>query len=159
MTSTAPAPPLNLHKAFPAGYQALSALEAGLRESPLSSTIRELVKMRASQINGCAYCLDMHYKDARAEGETEERLYMLNAWREATVYTDEERAALALTEAITCISDQHVPAELEAEARALFDDERYAALVWTIVAINAWNRLAITGHSEPGKYQPRQTHG
>jgi AhpD family alkylhydroperoxidase len=157
MTATVPTPtaaPLNLHKAFPPGYQALSALEAGLRGSPLPETIRELVKMRASQINGCAYCLDMHYKDARAAGETEERLYMLNAWREATVYTDEERAALALTEAVTLIAEQHVPAEVEAAARTHFDDETYAALVFTIVAINAWNRVAITGHSEPGRYRP-----
>jgi AhpD family alkylhydroperoxidase len=145
---------VNFSKAFPPGYRALSDIEAALRGGPLSGTIRELVKMRSSQINGCAYCLDMHYKDARAAGETEERLYMLNAWREATVYSDEERAALALTEAITLISQEHVPADVEAEARAQFDDESYAALVFTIVAINAWNRLAITGHSPPGTYQP-----
>jgi AhpD family alkylhydroperoxidase len=145
---------VNLYKSFPPGYKALSDMETALKAGPLSGTIRELVKMRSSQINGCAYCLDMHYKDARAAGETEERLYMLNAWEEATVYTDEERAALALTEAITLISQDHVPEDVEAAAREHFDDERYAALVFTIVAINSWNRLAITGHSEPGIYQP-----
>ena len=144
----------NLFEAFPAGYRAMAGLEAALAKSSVPAATRELVKMRSSQINGCAYCLDMHSKDARAAGETEERLYLLNAWREATVYTDAERAALALTEAITRISDAHVPAEIEAGAREHYDDEAYAALVFVIVAINAWNRLAITGHSEPGHYKP-----
>jgi len=139
---------------FAAGYKGLGGIEAALAQSTVPAPLRELVKMRCSQINGCAFCLDMHYKDARAAGETEERLYMLNAWREATVYTDAERAALALAEAVTLISHAHVPAEVEAEARKHFDDEAYAALVWAIVAINAWNRLAITGHSEPGLYTP-----
>jgi AhpD family alkylhydroperoxidase len=145
-----------LYESFPPGYRALAAMEAALAESSLPSVTRELVKMRSSQINGCAYCLDMHYKDARAAGETEERLYMLNAWREATVYTDAERAALALTEAVTRISEAHVPSDVEAEARRHFDEEAYAALVFAIVAINSWNRLAITGHSEPGLYKPAE---
>ncbi len=154
---TAPtAPAVNIHKLFPAGFQGLSGIEDALKQTPLSGTIRELVKLRASQINGCAYCLDMHYKDARAEGETEERLYMLPAWREATVYTEQERAALALTEAVTLISGQ-IPADVEAEARAQFDDETYAALVYTIAMINVWNRLAIANHAEPGRYRPRRT--
>jgi AhpD family alkylhydroperoxidase len=114
-----------------------------------------LVKLRASQINGCAYCIDMHHKDARAAGESEERLYMLPAWRESTVYTDAERAALALTEEMTLIADGHVPADVEADARAQFDEETYAALVFVVVAINAWNRLAITSHAPAGIYQPR----
>ena len=97
---------------FPKGYQALVGIEAALAQGPLPASTRELVKMRASQINGCAHCLDMHAKDARHAGETEERLYMLNAWREATVYSESERAALALTEAITLISQAHVPAEV-----------------------------------------------
>ena len=139
---------------FPKGYQALVGIEAALAQGPLPASTRELVKMRASQINGCAHCLDMHAKDARHAGETEERLYMLNAWREATVYSESERAALALTEAITLISQAHVPAEVEAEAKRHFEPETYAALVFAIVAINAWNRLAITGHSEPGHYVP-----
>lgn len=145
-----------IYTGFPLGLQALGGLESALSRSTVPGPIRELVKMRCSQINGCAFCLDMHYKDARAAGETEERLYMLNAWREATVYTEAERAALALAEAVTLISQGHVPADVEADAKRHFDTETYAALVWVIVAINSWNRLAITGHSEPGLYQPAQ---
>ena len=146
---------VNIYKAFPAGYQATEALEKELRAGPLDPALYELVKLRASQINGCAYCIDMHHKDARFAGETEERLYMLPAWEEATCYTAQERAALALTDAITLISEQHVPAEVEAEARACFDEESYAALVFLIGTINLWNRLAITAHSEPGRYVAR----
>jgi len=135
------------------------ALEAAIRETELPAVTRELVKIRASQINGCGFCLDMHHKDATAAGETFERLYMLSAWREATVYTPAERAALDLTEAITNISLDHVPAEVEAEARAHYDDETFAALVYCIVAINAWNRLAIANHTEPGHYQPGDQKG
>lgn len=144
----------NIYKDFPAGYQAMAAIEAALAQSSVPGPIRELVKMRCSQINGCAYCLDMHSKDARAAGETEERLYMLNAWREATVYSDAERAALGLAEAMTLISQNHVPAEVEAEAKRHFQGEAYAALLFAIVAINSWNRLAITSHAEPGHYVP-----
>jgi len=146
---------VNIYKAFPAGYKAMRALEDAAKHGPLDPVIRELVKLRASQVNGCAYCVDMHYKDARAAGESEERLYMLPAWRESTVYTDAERAALALTEEMTLIADGHVPADVEADARAQFDDETYAALVFVVVAINAWNRLAITSHAPAGTYQPR----
>ena len=99
----------------------------------------------------------MHHKDARAAGETEERLYMLPAWREATVYSDAERAALALTEAVTLIAAGHVPADVEAEARSQFDAETYAALVFTIATINTWNRIAITSHSPAGRYRPKLT--
>ncbi len=146
---------VNIYKSFPAAYQAMSALEDAVAAGPLDRSLFELVKLRASQINGCAYCIDMHYKDARAGGETEERLYMLPAWREAMVYTDAERAALALTECITRIADGHVPSDVEDAARASFDAESYAALVFAVVVINAWNRLAITAHSPAGKYQPR----
>lgn len=157
MTSSNDAEYVNIYKAFPSGYEGMRALEDAAKSGPLDPVIRELVKLRASQVNGCAYCIDMHYKDARAAGETEERLYMLPAWREATVYTDAERAALALAEAITLIADGHVPGDVEADARARFDAESYAALVFVVVAINAWNRLAITSHSPAGKYQPRAT--
>jgi AhpD family alkylhydroperoxidase len=146
---------VNIYAAFPAGYEAMSALEDANAASPIDPPLYELVKLRASQINGCAYCIDMHHKDARAAGETEERLYMLPAWREATVYTAAERAALALTEAVTLIADGHVPADVEAEARAQFDEETYAALVFTIATMNAWNRLAITSHSPAGRYRPK----
>lgn len=144
---------VDIYSAFPAGFKSLMALENACHDGPLDPFTFELVKMRASQINGCAYCLDMHYKDARALGETEERLYMLNAWREASVYTEAERAALALTEAVTLISHDHVPAEVEAEARRCFDPESYANLLFTIATINVWNRLAITCHSRPGEYR------
>jgi AhpD family alkylhydroperoxidase len=154
MTATAPPEFVNIYKAFPAGYEAMSALERACAGA-VEPVLFELVKLRASQINGCAYCIDMHYKDARAGGETEERLYMLPAWREATVYSDVERAALALTEEMTLIADGHVPADVEADARAHFDDTAYAALVFTVATINAWNRLAITAHSPAGKYRPR----
>ena len=146
---------VNIYKAFPEGYRAVSDLERVVADSPLDDATFELVKLRASQLNGCAYCIDMHHKDARAAGETEERLYMLPAWREATVYSESERAALALTEEVTLISEGPVDPEVEAEARRCFDEMTYAALVFTIATINVWNRLAITAHSEPGRYQPK----
>jgi AhpD family alkylhydroperoxidase len=145
---------VNVYKAFPAGYEAMSALEQACAGA-MDPVLFELVKLRASQVNGCAYCIDMHWKDARAAGETEERLYMLDAWREAGVYSERERAALALAEAMTLIAGEHVPADVEAAARAQFDEAGYAALVFTIVTINAWNRLAITSHSPPGRYRPK----
>jgi len=147
-------PHVNLYQAFPAGYDAMLALERACAAA-MDRTLFELVKLRASQINGCAFCLDMHWKDARAAGETEERLYMLSAWREASVYSTTERAALALAEEVTRIADGHVPADVEAAAREHLDPAAYAALVFTIVTINAWNRLAITSHAPPGRYRPR----
>jgi AhpD family alkylhydroperoxidase len=154
MSSFSRPAPVPLVKHFPAGYQALFALETAVKEA-VELVLFHLMKLRASQINGCAYCIDMHSKEARADGEAEERLYMLSAWRESALYTDQERAALALTEEVTLIADGHVPADVEAEARSLFDEAGYAALVFTIATINAWNRVSITGHSEPGHYQPR----
>lgn len=138
---------------LPDGFRGMRTIEDAVRASGVPHKTLELIKIRASQINGCAFCLDMHHKDAQAEGETAERLYMLPAWREAKCYTDAERAALALTEAVTRIADQHVPADVEDQARRHFDDKQYAALVFGAVAINAWNRLAIAGHAEPGTYQ------
>jgi AhpD family alkylhydroperoxidase len=145
---------VDIYKQFPEGYRAVSQLEQVCADA-MDPVLFELVKLRASQVNGCAYCIDMHHKDARAKGESEERLYMLDAWRNATVYTDAERAALALTEAMTRIADDHVPADVEAAARAHFDERSYAALVFTVATINTWNRLAITSYSEPGVYQPK----
>ncbi|HTN76467.1 MAG TPA: carboxymuconolactone decarboxylase family protein, partial [Pirellulaceae bacterium] len=121
----------------------------------LEKSLLELVKIRASQINGCAYCLDMHTKDARALGETEQRIYLLSAWREAPFYTERERAALAWTEAVTRIS-AGVPDELFAASRAHFTDKEFVDLTWAIVAINSWNRMAISFQSVPGDYQPGQ---
>ena len=125
-----------------------------MSETDLDPTIRELVKLRASQINGCGYCIDMHWKDARRAGETEQRLYGLTAWREAPYYSDRERAALALTEAVTLIAGG-VPDDVYADAERHFETAELAALIWRIVAINAWNRLAIpTGDPVPGTYEP-----
>ena len=114
----------------------------------------ELVRLRASQINGCAYCIDMHTKDARAEGETEQRLYGLSAWEEAPFYTDRERAALAWTETITGIAWKHVPDETYRAARQQFNEKELADLTLAVIAINGWNRLAIPFRTVPGTYQP-----
>jgi AhpD family alkylhydroperoxidase len=145
-----PRPTVDVVGNLPAGQQALYRLEAAIKDSPLPLRTYELVKIRASQLNGCAFCLEMHHHDAVAQGESAERLALLPAWRESELYSHDERIALAMTEAVTHIA-QGAPSEaLEAEARATFDDETYAALVYAIVAINAWNRLAIVGHKEPG---------
>lgn len=165
-TSTAPTEPdgvpgrpVNAGARFRAGFDALSSIEAALRDGPVPLRTRELVKIRASQINGCAYCLDMHTKDALHEGEDPIRLGLVAAWEEATCFTPEERAALAVTEAVTRIGDHHVPPAVEAEARRHYDDNGYAALLWTVIAINGWNRLAIASHTEPGRYQPGDDKG
>jgi AhpD family alkylhydroperoxidase len=118
------------------------------------------VKTRASQINQCAYCIDMHTKDARANGETEQRLYALSAWPETPFFTDRERAALALCESMTLVADTHVPDDVVEEAQRHFDPVELAQLVFAITTINAWNRLAITARSPVGGYQPAQhAHG
>ena len=149
-------PRLDALKVEPAAYQAISALEAYVRRSWHSeSSLVELVKMRASQINGCAYCLDMHSKDARASGETEQRLYALNAWEETPFFTDRERAALAWTEAITLIHTEHAPDRIYEQVRRHFSDEELVKLTMAIVTINAWNRLAIGFRAVPGQYQPQ----
>jgi AhpD family alkylhydroperoxidase len=115
---------------------------------------RHLVKVRASQINGCAFCLDMHWLDARADGESEVRLYSLDAWRESALYSDGERAALALCEAMTRLDDGHVPDAVWEAAAAHFDEEELAELVFAIAAINTWNRLMIASRAQPGHYTP-----
>jgi AhpD family alkylhydroperoxidase len=120
----------------------------------LDPTIAHLVEMRASQINGCAFCLDMHWKDARAAGEEEARLYLLDAWRESPDYSERERAALALTEAVTRLEPGGVPDRVWDAAAAVFDEAELAALLLKITAINAWNRLQIATEAEPGHYQP-----
>jgi AhpD family alkylhydroperoxidase len=151
---TQPRPAVGIFRAFPEGYRAMSGLETAAASGPLDQGLYELVKLRASQINGCAYCIDMHHKDARAGGETELRLSLLSAWRDVDLFTSEERAALALTEAVTLIAEGHVPAEVEDAARAAFDEATYANLVFAIATINAWNRLAITSHTVAGRYEP-----
>ena len=150
------AEPVGISQAFPEALKGMLALEKAIAGSPLDRPTLELVKLRASQINGCGYCVDMHSKDARAIGETEARIYLLNAWREAPHHTRRERAALALTEAITLIANGLPPEDVEREAREVFDPQEYAALVFAIITINAWNRLAITNHTVVGTYQAGQ---
>ena len=142
---------LSLTEIAPKPTAALVRLQAAIELDP---GLGELVKLRASQINGCAFCIDMHWKDARARGESEERLYMLDAWRESPLYDDRERAALALCEAVTLVAQGHVPDEVWERASAEFGVEELAQLVFAITAINAWNRLSIATRKEPGRYQP-----
>ncbi len=125
------------------------------QSSGLEPSLRELVKTRASQLNGCAYCIDMHTKDARAAGETEQRLYALDAWRETPFYTDRERAALEWTEAITLISEDHAPDELFVRVRQFFSEEEMVNLTLAIASINSWNRLMIAFRAVPGTYQSK----
>jgi AhpD family alkylhydroperoxidase len=148
-------PRFEAQKSSPAAYQAMLGLETFVRKSSkLEPSLIELVKMRASQINGCAYCLDMHSKDARAEGETEQRLYALNAWQETPFFTDRERAALAWTEAVTLVSEGHVPDAVYEEAKQRFSEEELVNLTMAVVTINGWNRLSIAFRAVPGGYQP-----
>jgi AhpD family alkylhydroperoxidase len=148
-------PRLDFTTAAPDAYRAMAALEAYVRGCGLEKPLVNLVKMRASQINGCAYCLDMHSKEARKAGETEQRLYLLSAWREAPLYTARERAALALTEAVTLIADTHVPDDVWDEAAKEFSPEELAGVLMAIVTINGWNRMAISSRTPAGVYQPR----
>lgn len=128
----------------PDAYKAMSALETYLKNSALSPVHKELIKIRASQINGCAFCINMHTADARKAGETEQRIYLLNAWRETDLFTEEEKAILALTEEVTLIQN-HVSDATYERAAALFDETYLSQIIMAIVTINAWNRLAITG--------------
>ena len=142
-------------KCAPGGVAAMRQIEAYVRGCGLEASLLELVRLRASQINGCAYCIDMHTKDARAHGETEQRLYTLSVWRETPFFTDRERAALAWTEAVTEVARTHVPDEVYDCAREQFSEEELANLSMAVVAINGWNRLAVSFRAEPGHYQPR----
>ena len=145
-------------KVAPGVYQAMLGLETYLHQSGLELPLLHLIKLRASQVNGCAYCIDMHWKDLRAIGETEQRLYGLDAWRESPYYTDRERAALAWTEAVTRITDGHVPDHVYGEVHPHFSEKELADLTLAIATINAWNRLAIASRTEPGTYQPAKVH-
>ncbi len=136
-------PRLNPYQAAPATMKAIAALEGHVANSGIEPSLYELVKTRASQINGCAYCLHMHTRDARARGESEERLYLLDAWRESPLYTERERAALGWTEAVTLISQTHAPDEDYAEARRHFSEEELVNRTAAIATINVWNRMAI----------------
>ncbi len=132
----------------------MQGLEKYVAECGLEQSLLELVRTRASQINGCAYCLDMHTKDARANGESEQRLYALPAWKEAPFYTERERAALLWTEALTLIADNHVPDEVYEQVRQHFSEAELINLTLAVVAINGWNRIAISFRSLPGSYRP-----
>ena len=133
-------------------YRAMSAMEQHVRQSGLDRSLVELVKLRASYINGCAYCVDMHSKDARAEGETEQRIYSVPVWRETPFYTPRERAALEWAEIVTKISERGVPDDVYESVRKEFSDEELVELTMAVIVINGWNRLAISFASEPGSY-------
>jgi len=134
----------------------MKALHTFVRNCGLDHSLLELVKLRASQINGCAHCIDMHTKELRADGESEQRLYLLNAWRESPFYSDRERAALAWTEAVTLVADTQVPDEVYEEARKQFTEEELVNLTLALVAINGANRLNIAFRTVPGSYQVRR---
>jgi AhpD family alkylhydroperoxidase len=140
---------LNPFQTAPDTIKALTALEAQVQASGLEQSLIELVKTRASQINGCAFCINMHTQDARKHGETEQRLYLLNAWRESPVYTDRERTTLAWTEAVTLISATHAPDDVYEEVRAQFSEAETVNLTMLIATINAWNQIAISFRSVP----------
>src|SRR5437868_3061560 len=147
---------MNYSKTAPGAMQALDALETYVAESSIEPSLRELVKLRASQINGCAYCVDMHSLDARAGGETEQRLYALPVWRETPFFTERERAALLWTEKLTLLSVDHVPDEVFEQVRQHFSEEELANLTLVIATINAWNRFGVSFRDVPGEYTPRK---
>ena len=147
-------PRIDVNKYLGSGMgRAMLTLSAETSKS-LDHTLFELVKIRASQINGCAYCIDMHTKDARAAGETEQRIYALNAWRETPFYTDRERAALEWTETLTLVNETHAPDDVYARVAAYFNEAELVALTFGIVVINSWNRLAISLRPPVGSYRP-----
>lgn len=147
-------PRIDFPRTAPEPYRALSSITAYLASCGLEHPLLELVKVRASQINGCAFCIDMHTQDARAGGETERRIYALNAWRETPFFTDRERAALAWTEELTTFEDA-APDGLYEQLREHFSEKEIVDLTWAIASINAWNRLALGLRSVPGSYKPR----
>jgi AhpD family alkylhydroperoxidase len=140
---------LDALKISPAAYKAMAGLQAYVDQSGLERSLLELVKIRASQINGCAYCINMHTTDARKLGESDERMHLLNAWREAPVFSERERAALAWVEAVTLVAEDHVPDDVYQEARRQFSEKEIVDLTAAAVTINAWNRLAIAFRAMP----------
>ena len=145
------APRISVARAARAPYRAMIALDDAVELDP---ALRDLVALRASIVNGCAYCVDMHTKDARKRGESEQRLYAVAAWHEAPFFDERERAALALADAVTVVADGHVPRAVWDEAAEHFAEDELAQVLWAIVAINAWNRIAIATRMEPGTYEP-----
>lgn len=148
-------PRFDMMKSDPAAYRAMAEMERYLHQSSLEQPLIHMVKLYASDLNHCAYCIDMHWKDLRALGETEQRLYGLPAWKESPYYTDRERAALAWTEALTLLTDGFVPDEVYETVRPHFSDKELTELSMAVVTINAWNRLAISARTTAGAYQPR----
>ena len=146
---------MDFRKASPRGATAMAELYAFVRECGLEHSLLELVKLRASQINRCAHCIDMHAKELRAAGESEQRIYLLDAWQESPFYSERERAALAWTEALTLVTDGHVPDDVYAQARAAFSEEELVNLSLAVVAINGANRLNIAFRTVPGSYRAR----
>jgi AhpD family alkylhydroperoxidase len=149
-------PRLHWSKVAPDAYRAMFALETYARSTGLEPALYELVKLRASYANGCAFCVDMHSKDARADGETEQRIYAIPVWRETPFFTPRERAALAWTEAVTELGPHGVPDDIYAEASAQFSETELVHLTMCIIAINGWNRLGVAFRTEVGAYQPKR---
>jgi AhpD family alkylhydroperoxidase len=145
---------LKYARVVPGAIKAMQGLETYLASCGLEPKLKELIKLRASQINGCAYCVDMHSQDARALGETEQRLYALPVWQETPFFTERERAALLWTEKVTLISVDHVPDEVYEQVRQHFSEEELVNITLAVATINAWNRLAISFRSVPGTYKP-----
>ena len=151
MATTLPADRVQLSELASRQYAAMFRLTTAVELDP---RLRELVDVRVSQLNGCAFCLDMHWKDARAGGEREERLYMLDAWRESALFSERERVALELAEAMTLIAQDHVPDAVWSRVQSAFDAHEAAQLVFAITVVNAWNRLLITARAQAGIYEP-----
>ncbi len=147
-------PRISYYRVAHGAVEAMRGLETYVSQTGLEESLLELVRLRASQINGCAYCIDMHIKDARLRGETEQRLYALSAWEETPFYTERERAALAWTEAVTLIAETGIPDEVYEQARQEFSEKELVDLTLAIIAINGWNRLAVGFRTVPGTYQP-----
>ena len=152
-------PRIDYLKTARGAYHAMLGIEHYLQQSGLDESLQNLIKLRVSQVNGCAYCIDMHWKDLRAAGESEQRLYGLDAWEESPYYTDRERAALAWAESVTNIQDGHVPDAVFEQVKKFFNDKELADLTLAVTAINSWNRLSIAARTVPGTYQPAKTQG
>jgi AhpD family alkylhydroperoxidase len=151
-------PRIDYLKSARGAYHAMLGIEHYLQTCGLEESLQNLIKLRVSQVNGCAYCIDMHWKDLRAAGESEQRLYGLDAWEESPYYTDRERAALAWAEAVTNIQEGHVPDPVFEHVKNFFNEKELADLTLAVTAINSWNRLSISARTVPGTYQPAKTH-
>jgi AhpD family alkylhydroperoxidase len=143
---------MELGKVEPNAFKAIMDLENYIGSTYVDKKLLHLIKIRASQVNGCAFCIDMHTKEAKKDGETEQRIYALSAWRETPFFNDEERAVLALTESVTLVSKDHVPDEIYETVKRFFDDKTLAQIIMAIVTVNAWNRVAITTRMIPGTF-------